>query len=67
MSAAAMMALVGRRGSLRVAGSLRLRFDVEVLDVRQRFGGLDYLVRPVAGSGEAWHSSDLVHLEEVAS
>ena len=55
MSAAKMMALVGRRGSLRVAGSA-LRFDVEVIDVRQRFGSLDYLVRPVAGSGEAWHS-----------
>ena len=66
MTAAAMMALVGRRGSLRVAGSA-LRFDVEVLDVRQRFGGLDYLVRPVAGSGDAWHASDLVRLEEVAS
>jgi hypothetical protein len=66
ITARELAAAIGRRGSLRVAGS-RLRFDVEVLDVRERFGSLDYLVRPVAGAGETWHGSDLVELEEVAS
>jgi hypothetical protein len=38
-----------------------------VLDVRERFGGIDYLLRAVAGEGEAWHGEAVVTLDEGAN
>jgi uncharacterized protein YfiM (DUF2279 family) len=48
---------VGKRALLSVAGS-SLVFEVEIVDARQRYGNLDYKVKPVRGSGEAWHQAD---------
>lgn len=44
-------ALRGQRGSLSTEG---MTVDVEIRDARLRFGHLDVLVTPVAGSGERW-------------
>lgn len=48
---------IGKRALLSVAGS-SLVFEVEIVDARQRYGNLDYKVKPVGGSGEAWHQAD---------
>lgn len=61
IAARELVAAIGRRGSLRVSGS-RLSFAVEIVDVRERFGSIDYLVRPVAGSGETWHAADHIDI-----
>ena len=63
MKASELVRFIGRTGSLRVAGS-PLSFRVEVVDVRERFGGVDYLLRAVAGEGEAWHGEAVVTLDE---
>jgi len=47
---------IGKRGQLRVAGTA-LTFEVEILDARNRYGNLDYKVRPTVGEGEAWHEA----------
>lgn len=47
---------IGKRGQLRVAGTA-LTFEVEILDARNRYGNLDYKVRPTTGKGEAWHEA----------
>jgi hypothetical protein len=62
MTAQEMTALIGKRGSLSVSGT-RLRFAVEIRDVRQRFGDLDYLVAPLAGEGETWHAASHVKVD----
>ena len=48
---------IGKRALLQVAGS-SLVFEVEIVDARQRYGNLDYKVKPVKGTGEAWHQAD---------
>lgn len=55
---------VGRRAMLKVAGST-LRFEVEILDARKRYGNLDYKVRPLAGSGETWHQSHALRILDI--
>jgi hypothetical protein len=37
-------------------------FRVKVIDVRERFGGTDYEIVPVAGSGKKWVASTSVRL-----
>jgi hypothetical protein len=37
-----------------------LQFSVTTLDARVRFGSLDVLVTPVAGSGEIWVAANRV-------
>jgi hypothetical protein len=32
----------------------KLEIEIEILDVRQRWGTLDYLIAPVAGNGTTW-------------
>ena len=44
MTARNMSQEIGKHATLRVAGT-RLAFEVQVLDVRQRYGTTDYLVR----------------------
>jgi hypothetical protein len=57
---------IGKHATLRVAGT-RLAFEVQVLDVRQRYGTTDYLVRPLAGAGEQWHAASSVTVSEAVS
>ena len=47
---------IGKRGQLRVAGTA-LTFEVQILDARNRYGNLDYKVKPMSGEGEAWHEA----------
>ena len=51
---------IGRPARLTLPVSRALSFDVEILDVRTRFGNLDYLVRPIAGIGQTWHAAHMV-------
>ncbi len=48
---------IGKTALLRVAGS-SLMFEVEIVDARQRYGNLDYKVKPATGEGEQWHQAD---------
>jgi hypothetical protein len=50
-------AVIGKTGLMQ---SDKMRFEVQIHDVKQAFGRVDYLVRPIAGKDEAWVSSDRV-------
>ena len=52
---------VGKTALLRVSGT-SLWFEVEIMDARQRYGNLDYKVKPVMGEGEQWHQADSMKL-----
>ena len=52
-----------RQGFIKVDD---LRVEVKVTDARLRFGHLDLLVTPVAGSGERWVEQHRVDLPEAA-
>ena len=52
---------VGRKGYFQVHG---LEVKVEILDVRQVFNRVDYLVQPEAGRGSSWVAADTVKLIE---
>lgn len=52
---------IGKQGVLFLASS-PLRFHVEIVDARKRYGNTDYKVRPVAGEGETWHQAHLVEI-----
>lgn len=43
--------LIGAQGSITVG---ELHIDVRVLDVKQSYGKVRYLIQPVAGSGQQW-------------
>ena len=47
---------IGKTGTLRVSGT-QLTFLVQILDARNRYGNLDYKVKPMSGEGEAWHEA----------
>ncbi len=55
---------VGRKGFLLVHG---LEVKVEIMDVRQVFNRVDYLVEPEAGRGSAWVSAETVKIIEPGS
>jgi hypothetical protein len=58
---------VGKTALLRVSGT-SLWFEVEIMDARQRYGNLDYKVKPVMGEGEQWHQADSMKVrDEVTS
>jgi hypothetical protein len=62
MTAKEMQDLIGRTGSFYVKG---MGISVKVVDVRTRYGRVDYLVTPVAGTGETWMTEDSVTLAVV--
>ena len=47
-------AVVGKSGTYQVDGASGLSIWVKILDTRERFGEVDYLVSPVAGFGQRW-------------
>lgn len=49
---------MGKIGSLHTSDGLRVH--VEIINVRARFGSIDFLVTPVMGGGSAWVISDRV-------
>ncbi len=58
MTAKAMAEIIGRKGSLRVVDDMHV--NVEVTDVRSRYGRTDYQIIPEAGSGRTWVESHRV-------
>lgn len=52
---------IGKRATLTVSGT-KLGISVLIMDARTRYGNLDYLVKPVAGTGECWHQSDALRV-----
>jgi hypothetical protein len=54
---------IGRTGLYHVG---TLKFDVKVMDVRQVFGRIDFLVTPEHGNGQQWVESSRVQLDEAA-
>ena len=61
-TATTMRTYIGRVGSYRVG---QMRFEVSVLDVRTRWGALDFLITPCAGQGSQWVQADKVQLEDL--
>ena len=49
--------MIGKPGQMDVAG---MTFLVKILDVRERWGRVDYLVTPKAGHGQTWKSADSI-------
>ena len=41
----------------------KLWFAVRVMDIRQVFGRVDYLISPATGGGDKWVSSSMVTLD----
>ena len=61
-TATTMRTHIGRVGTYRLGQML---FEVSVLDVRSRWGTLDFLITPSAGHGNQWVQADKVQLEDV--
>lgn len=53
--------LLGKVGALTMGD---LTVDVEILDVREVFGRTDFLVTPVAGSGQTWRAEHNVKVQK---
>lgn len=54
--------LIGRQAELII--SRKLKIEITILDVRESFGNLQWLVTPVAGSGEEWKDAGSMRLVE---
>lgn len=64
MTATELERLAGRTCSLELQiGAYAVCVDVEVLDARTAYGREDVYVRPIAGEGSAWVSSDRVKVK----
>jgi hypothetical protein len=50
---------IGHVGLLELDG---FKFPVKIMDVKQSYGSIRFLVSPVAGSGEKWVSADRVFM-----
>jgi hypothetical protein len=61
MNATHLYAYVNQNATLYRDG---LRITVRTLDARVRFGSLDVLVTPVAGSGEIWVTANRLIFEQ---
>lgn len=59
MTAAEMAKLIGKLGSLRLEN---LTIQVEVIDVRTRWGYTDVAIKPVHGIGQMWITYDRLQL-----
>jgi hypothetical protein len=51
MSVAEMAQVIGKVADLRIES---FQIKIRILDVKVSYGNTRYLVKPVAGSGEAW-------------
>jgi hypothetical protein len=59
-----LMRAVGRKGYLQVHG---LEIKVVILDVRQVFSRVDYLVEPEAGLGSSWVAANTIRIIDPGS
>lgn len=57
--------LLGSTGSLATLDGLTV--DVKILDVREVYGRVDFLVTPVAGSGQVWKQAGNVKVSKGGS
>ena len=55
LTAGTMSLAIGSQAIYHING---LQVSVVVLDARNRFGSVDYLIQPVSGSGTVWVSGD---------
>ena len=60
MTAKEMSQVIGEQGFYSPDGYLE--FAVNILDVRTRYGNIDYKIAPVTGKGEKWVSENKVRL-----
>ena len=60
MTGRELAAMIGQNATYRVGA---LSVAVVVIDARNRFGNLDLLISPGAGTGEQWVQSDSVTLD----
>lgn len=58
-TSASLGAVIGSTGSLHSEG-YDLTFRVHIKDAREVWGRTDYLVTPVAGTGEKWVSAERI-------
>lgn len=66
MNTLEMSKAIGREGLLATREGLSV--SVRIVDARQSFNRIDYLVRPITGgTREAWVSSERISLDEVQS
>jgi hypothetical protein len=57
MTGRELAAMIGQNATYRVGA---MTVSVSVMDARTRFGNLDLLISPDAGTGEQWVQSDSV-------
>jgi hypothetical protein len=66
MSIKEMAEAIGRLASWNPAADAALSVDVRIQDVRRAYGRTDYLITPVAGTGETWVTATTVQMQEQA-
>lgn len=54
MSYAEKVALIGKRANIRTTLPAGLTIQVDVLDYKNSYGKDRWLIRPIAGTGQAW-------------
>lgn len=59
LTAAHLASHIGRTATLRHGN---MTFEVVVVDVRTRFGSIDFEVEPAAGTGSTWVSEHTIKL-----
>ena len=64
MSARGLSADIGKRGQLAIERHAPMTAPVVVVDARESYGRVQWLVEVVGGSGAAWVSVDRVKVEE---
>lgn len=57
MTAREARAMLGQTGTLELGA---LRIEVKIVDLREVYGRVDFLVTPVAGSGQVWKAESSV-------
>ena len=60
-TATTMRTHIGRVGTYQVG---QILFEVSILDVRTRWGALDFLITPTAGHGNQWVLASKVQLDD---
>lgn len=63
MTTAEKSKLIGRHALRPIDKMGDLKMAVELLDIREAYGRVDALVRPLAGAGTAWVALHSLHLE----
>lgn len=56
----------GKRGLWYIPGQGGIKVEVQVYDVRERFGSLDLLIGPTAGEGTRWVARSAVAFDRAA-